>query len=305
MGRALSYLQSLRRIAPLADGADMALIDSATLAAPLSSIAVAQLVVPSNVQVSAAASKLSLVPALLAQLEYSLGLSSSEASRTADTQAALLPYMDPARMFGGGPAVAEGLAFDGLYGYGIVLLQLLTEQQPAGLLGAVAASLAAGNLGNLVPRTPAAGAESEAVSEELARLAMRCCSQQGASSSAPGASPCCLPGDVLPALEALRVRLAELGPAAMSWDQVEELMMLPLQPRTSADATSRRWVRQDFKMRRKLFLEEVAKLAVEGPIHKIEVRRSRCFKDSVATFSGKVRARARAWRLCSGLHSPC
>ncbi|KAF6266504.1 hypothetical protein COO60DRAFT_1265623 [Scenedesmus sp. NREL 46B-D3] len=40
-------------------------------------------------------------------------------------------------------------------------------------------------------------------------------------------------------------------------------------------------------MRRKLFLEEVAKMAVEGPIHKIEVRRSRCFKDSVATFSGK------------------
>jgi hypothetical protein len=73
--------------------------------------------------------------------------------------------------------------------------------------------------------------------------------------------------------------------------QMEELMMMPLQPYgpSGVDPAARRWVRHDFKMRRKLFLEEVAKVAVEGPIHKIEVRRSRCFKDSVATFSGKVR----------------
>jgi len=32
---------------------------------------------------------------------------------------------------------------------------------------------------------------------------------------------------------------------------------------------------------------QVAKLAVEGPIHKMEIRRARCFKDSVAVFSGK------------------
>lgn len=62
---------------------------------------------------------------------------------------------------------------------------------------------------------------------------------------------------------------------------------MPLQPRTSTEPITRRWVRQDFKIRRKQFLEEVAKLAVEGPLHKIEVRRSRCFKDSVTTFSGK------------------
>jgi hypothetical protein len=42
-----------------------------------------------------------------------------------------------------------------------VLLQLLTEQQAAGLLGAVSSALGAGNLLNLVPRTPAAGDDSE------------------------------------------------------------------------------------------------------------------------------------------------
>ncbi len=65
--------------------------------------------------------------------------------------------------------------------------------------------------------------------------------------------------------------------------------MLPLQPRTSADSAARRWVRQDFRMRRKMFMDEVAKLAAEGPLHKIEVRRGRCFKDSMAVFAGKVR----------------
>jgi E3 ubiquitin-protein ligase HUWE1 len=46
-------------------------------------------------------------------------------------------------------------------------------------------------------------------------------------------------------------------------------------------------VRLDFRARRRAFMEEAAKLAAEGPLHKIEVRRSRCFKDSVTTFSGK------------------
>ena len=55
-------------------------------------------------------------------------------------------------------------------------------------------------------------------------------------------------------------------------EQVEEMLMLPLQPRTYGDAANRRWVRQDFRMRRRMFLEEVVKLAVEGPVHKIEVR---------------------------------
>lgn len=52
-------------------------------------------------------------------------------------------------------------------------------------------------------------------------------------------------------------------------------------------------MRQDFRVRRKMFLDEVAKLAVEGPVHKIEVRRARCFKDSVAVFAGKGHA---VWR---------
>jgi hypothetical protein len=51
--------------------------------------------------------------------------------------------------------------------------------------------------------------------------------------------------------------------------------MLPLQPRTNNAAANHRWLRQDFRMRRKLFLEEVAKLAVEGPIFKIDIRRAR------------------------------
>ncbi|EFJ44240.1 hypothetical protein VOLCADRAFT_82866 [Volvox carteri f. nagariensis] len=46
-------------------------------------------------------------------------------------------------------------------------------------------------------------------------------------------------------------------------------------------------------MRRKVFLQEVAKLAADGPVHKLEIRRNRCFKDSVAIFAGKGHA---VWR---------
>lgn len=50
---------------------------------------------------------------------------------------------------------------------------------------------------------------------------------------------------LLPALEELAGRLGALGSSAMSWEQVEEMLMLPLQPRaTSAESASRRWVRQ-------------------------------------------------------------
>ena len=53
---------------------------------------------------------------------------------------------------------------------------------------------------------------------------------------------------------------------------------LPPEPRNHPEAEPhRRWVRQDFRMRRKMFFEEAAKLAVEGPVHKLEVRRARCF----------------------------
>ncbi|KAI8465955.1 MAG: hypothetical protein J3K34DRAFT_371153 [Monoraphidium minutum] len=94
--------------------------------------------------------------------------------------------------------------------------------------------------------------------------------------------------DVLPALAALRERLAALGAAAVSWESVEELLLVPLAaPGAAPEPGARRWVRQDFKARRRAFMEEAAKLASEGPLHKIEVRRSRCFKDSVTTFSGK------------------
>ncbi len=71
--------------------------------------------------------------------------------------------------------------------------------------------------------------------------------------------------------------------------------MLPLQPRNPSDSAARRWVRQDFRMRRKLFLEEVAKLAVDGPVHRIDVRRARCFKDSIDKFAG----------MCSCRCMPC
>ncbi|KAF8073005.1 E3 ubiquitin-protein ligase TOM1-like [Scenedesmus sp. PABB004] len=310
VGAALAYLQSLRRICPLADGGGGELSDSNALAAPLSPLAVAQMLVLENVQVSAAATaKLSLVPALLTQLEFALCVA-PDAQRVAEVSSLLLPYIHPGSMFSGGGGGAGGQAFDGLYSYGVVLLQLLTERCAPGLLGTVQAAIAQRALGNLVPRTPAAGPESEQLAADLAALALRCCGVQqpacgaaagpagagaGEAGSSSGAGAAggqqqapSLDQQVLPALAALQRKLESLGTSTMSWEQVEELLMMPLQPSTSSsDPTTRRWVRQDFKMRRKLFLEEVAKMAVEGPIHKIEVRRSRCFKDSVATFSGK------------------
>jgi protein-L-isoaspartate O-methyltransferase len=315
---AVAHLQSLRRISPLAaePGADLGDYSNA-LSAPLSPLAVAQMLVVDNVQLSTAVTaKLSLGPALLTQLEFALCVS-PDAQRVAEVSALLLPYIHPASMFGSGVpggvgAPQGGQAFDGLYAFGIVLLQLLTERCAPGLLGTVQAALQTRSLGNLVPRTPAAGAESDALAADCALLALRCCGTHvartsscgGGSGSGSGAAeqqqqPLGLPPapqqlsldlHVLPALSVLQRRLEALGSSGMSWEQVEELLMLPLQPSTaSSDPTTRRWVRQDFKMRRKLFLEEVAKMAVDGPIHKIEVRRSRCFKDSVATFSGKVR----------------
>ncbi|WIA29279.1 hypothetical protein OEZ86_011784 [Tetradesmus obliquus] len=227
VGSALAYLQSLKRICPITADAGAEVLDSNALAAPLSPLAVAQMLVLDNVQVSTAATaKISLVPALLTQLEFALCVA-PDTQRVAEVSSLLLPYIHPTSMFNSissaGTQQATGQAFDGLYSYGTVLLQLLTERSAPGLLGTQ-----------------------------------------------------------------LQRKLEALGTSAMSWEQVEELLMMPLQPSTSSsDPTTRRWVRQDFKMRRKLFLEEVAKMAVEGPIHKIEVRRSRCFKDSVATFSGK------------------
>lgn len=300
IGAALAYLQSLRRICPLAaeSGSDAAAIigeNSNALAAPLSPLAVAQMLVLDNVQLSSAATaKLSLVPALLTQLEFALCVT-PDAQRVAEITALLLPYIHPSSMFGGGSSQQGCQSFDGLYSYGVVLLQLLTERSAPGLLGTVQSAIQQQSLGNLVPRTPAAGSESEQLAAEFAALALSCCGQPGQPQQQqqpqqpPQQQQPSLDMQVLPALQQLTRKLESLGTSSMSWEQVEELLMLPLQPSaSSSDPATRRWVRQDFKMRRKLFLEEVAKLAAEGPIHKIEVRRSRCFKDSVTTFSGKV-----------------
>jgi hypothetical protein len=302
IGAALAHLQSLRRISPLAAecGSDAAAIigeNSNALAAPLSPLAVAQMLVLDNVQLSTnATAKLSLVPALLTQLEFALCVT-PVAQRVAEITGLLLPYIHPALMFGGSSSQLSCQSFDGLYSYGVVLLQLLTERSAPGLLGTVQSAIVQQNLGNLVPRTPAAGSDSEQLAADFAALALSCCGQSAGQQQQPQQSQqhqaqqaLSLDMQVLPALQQLTRKLESLGTSSMSWEQVEELLMLPLQPSTSSsDPATRRWVRQDFKMRRKLFLEEVAKLAAEGPIHKIEVRRSRCFKDSVTTFSGKVR----------------
>ncbi|KAF5841624.1 hypothetical protein DUNSADRAFT_12080 [Dunaliella salina] len=169
-----------------------------------------------------------------------------------------------------------------LYAFGVVLLQLLTERGPLGLVRATREAVEQGTLLSLIPRVPA-NAEILAWAGNFARLALRC-TQPGAVTA--------LDAELLPELESMADKLGSLG--SMSWEQVEELLMLPLQPYANGnDGASRRWVRQDFRMRRRLFLEEVAKLAVEGPVHKIEVRRARCFKDSVAVFAGKGHA---VWR---------
>jgi hypothetical protein len=64
------------------------------------------------------------------------------------------------------------------YAFGVVLLQLLTEQGPLGLLAAVKEALESGTLMNLVPRLPA-NAQMAAWAEEYAALALKC-TQPGA-----------------------------------------------------------------------------------------------------------------------------
>ena len=315
VGSALAYLQTLHRLAPGAGLDDGGFgCDSPALSAPLSPLAVAHMLAPPGVRVAAAsgAAKLSLVPAMLAQLEFSLGVAPGEA-RISEAREQLLPYVHPSQMFGGGCGAAGDAAFDATYGFAVVLLQLLTEQQALGLLGTVRLALSGGTLMNLVPRTPAAGQDAVALAEDFARLALRAADAAGAlaapaasdgdasmaeagaaaaaaaaGGSSSGGGGASLEGDLLPGLAALRARLEALGPAAVSWEAVEELLLVPLAaPGAPLEPCARRWVRQDFKVRRRLFMEEAAKLAAEGPIHKIEVRRSRCFKDSVTTFAGK------------------
>jgi hypothetical protein len=157
-------------------------------------------------------------------------------------------------------------------------------QGPLGLLSAVKEAADSGLLLNLVPRLPASS-EMLSWATSLTRLAVKCTQPTGVDT---------LEAEVLPQLKDLGARLATLsGTAAMSWEQVEEMLMLPLQPRSSNASANRRWVRQDFRLRRRTFLDEVAKLGADGPVHKMEIRRARCFKDSVAVFSGKGSA---VWR---------
>lgn len=294
MGRLLAYMQNLRKLQPSSGGAsfggngvtDMD-IDGAVgcnggYQPALTPQSLACMVMPAHIVLNAHTSKLSLVPALLTHLTATLGLPSP----LSDASSSPLPYINPSVLV---TACADSsiTAAHTAFGFGVMLLQLLTEQPPMGLLGAVRESLAATTLMHLVPRMPG-GDECVQLAEDFARLAVRCT----ADLSSGGRH--CLEVDVVPALEAMSERLEKMGTAVMSWEQMEELMMMPLSPAAIAsDLQARRWVRQDFRARRKLFLEEVAKLAMEGPIHKIEVRRSRCFKDSVTTFSGKGQA---VWR---------
>jgi hypothetical protein len=258
----------------------------------LSPHALRSLVSPANVQVDAQQCKLSMLPVLLNQLEAALGplgdgggsllvgLGSGYAS-TAAVGASIsgvpltplhcdMAYSDPAVLF----SAQDASTPTSFYAFGVVLLQLLTEQGPLGLLSAVREALASGTLRNLVPRLPDT-ADMAVWAETFATLALRCTVPGGVTS---------LEAEVLPSLEELGPRLVTLGSAAtLSWEQVEEMLMLPLQPRPMAgpgpvgggalDAVHRRWVRQDFRMRRKVFLQEVAKLAADGPIHKLEVSR--------------------------------
>jgi E3 ubiquitin-protein ligase HUWE1 len=281
LARAVAYLQGLRKLRASSGGSGL------EAGAPaggccLSHAAAASLVNPAHVLVSGSQAKVCLVPAMLATIEAAHGGASaaSAAGQSWEGSAQAMAYVDPLRML---TAAATGgqQSLDCFYAYGVVLLQLLTEQAPMGLVGAIREALGQGSLPNLVPRLPVSD-EASQLAEGLARLALRCVQMPG-TGDAPGS----MEADVLPALAALQQQLPALGGSAMSWEQVEELLMLPLQPSPASDAAGRRWVRHDFRARKKAFLEEVGKLAVEGPIHKIEVRRSRCFKDSVATFSGK------------------
>lgn len=279
--KALAFLQDLKcspaqtLFDPQGDEESASCSDEPT---PQSSLisphALCMIVTPSNVRVGPLGTKLSVLPALLNHMDFVLTDTSAQSNTL---QVLDLAYIDPAALFGD-PLVAPSF-----YAFGVVLVQLLTEQGALGLLSAVKEALDNNTLMNLIPRLPA-NQEMLKWSEAYAGLALKC-TQAGAVKN--------LEADILPSLDELGRKLCKLGSSAMSWEKVEEMLMLPLQPRTGNDAANRRWVRQDFRMRRKMFLEEVAKLAVEGPIHKIEVRRSRCFKDSVGMFVGKGHA---VWR---------
>ncbi len=283
IARAVAYLQGLRKLhshSSSSGSLEADSIASSSTGSCLSHAAAASIVNPANVLVNATQAKVCLVPAMLSHIETVHGCSSSSSSQTAESSTQAMAYVDPLRMLTSS-STSSGHQLDCFYAYGVLLLQLVSEQAPMGLIGAVREALHNSTLPNLVPRLPVSD-EAAQFAGDLARLALRCVQLPGTAGA-----PDSMEADVLPALGGLQQQLHQLGNSAMSWEEVEDLLMLPLQPRPTSDVAGRRWVRHDFRARKKAFLEEVAKLAVEGPIHKIEVRRSRCFKDSVATFAGK------------------
>eukprot|EP00798_Chlamydomonas_sp_ICE-L_P005097 gene5097-34897_t len=296
IGKALAFLQDLKRASALCDCSAPADQDSELVGegdagaavngsydggpppdAVLSAYALRTIVTPSNVHMDAQSTKVSVLPALLNHLESALCDVLLPSVSSATPLHCQMAYVDPHSLF----SEASAPSF---YALGVVLLQLLTEQGPLGLLSGVKESMEAGTLLNLIPRLPA-NDDMKQWAVSYCNLALKCTEPGGITN---------LESELLPELEALFTRLGRLGSKSMSWEQVEEMLMLPLQPRCQGgDTTNRRWVRQDFRMRRKLFLEEVAKLAVDGPVHKMELRRARCFKDSISMFAGKGHA---IWR---------
>lgn len=298
--RALAYAQARRRPADEgpssaagaadaeADGLPPPLLPAGSgsvAAAGFSGAAIAAMAVPCNIMADASCAKASLVPALISHLLSGLSLTAAGGAPLAPQ---LLPvsYIDPARMFGGGEPGAAAA-----YAYGVTLLQLLTERQPQGLLGAVREATAAGSLGNCLPRLPV-NADTLALAQRIVSLALTCTGSAplAASSSADGAAaptapnaddaspedsdspasiatslstPASLPSPslleyvALPALEALGTDLAALGAVAMSWEAVEALVLQPLQPASGSEPAAKRWVRADFRVRHRAFLEEV------------------------------------------------
>ena len=167
----------------------------------LSAYALRTLVTPSNVHIDALSTKLSVLPALLNHLESVLCEPTPPPPMT--PLHCDMAYVDPASLFSDGSSPS-------FYAFGVLLLQLLTEQGPLGLLSAVQEALDNSTLMNLVPRLPS-NTEMAAWAGDLAALALRC-TQPGAVAA--------LEEDVLPCLEGLGSRLGMLGRSAISWEQV-------------------------------------------------------------------------------------
>jgi hypothetical protein len=230
----------------------------------------------SNVQVNATNAKLSLLPSLIRHLEGTglLTRSCNLESYNVVNGNAMAAYVHPDLLY----ASARGTdaLLNNLYGLGVIMLQLLTEQSPCGLVTSVQSNLASGALADMVPKLPM-GPEGAVCATQWAELAIRCATQPVES----------VVDDIAPKIEAMKQLVDNLTAPWVSWEKLEELVMLPLQQCDMAEPWGRRWVQQDFKQRRRAFMLEVAKLASETPVHQIEIRRARCLKDSITAFAAK------------------